>query len=40
VLRVASGQEMVREKKFFKVREKSGTFILSQGKLNDNFVYH
>ena len=29
---VATGQEMVREK-FFKVREKSVNFILSQGKL-------
>jgi len=26
-------QEVIREKKFFKVREKSGNFILSQGKL-------
>jgi len=34
--RVATGQEMVREKKkFFKVREKSGNFILSQGKLKN-----
>jgi len=31
--RVATGQEMVREKKFFRVREKSGNIILSQGKL-------
>jgi len=31
--RVATGQEMFREKKFFKVREKSGNFILSPGKL-------
>ena len=30
---VATGQEMVREKKFFKVREMSGNFILGQGKL-------
>ena len=30
---VATGQEIVREKKkFFKVREKSGNFTLSQGK--------
>ena len=26
--------------KFFKVREKSGSFILSQGKLNYNFIFH
>ena len=31
---VATGQEMVREKKFFKVREMSGNFILGQGKLS------
>ena len=31
-LRVAASQEMVR-KKFYKVGEKSGNFILSQGKL-------
>ena len=30
---VATGQEMVREKKFFKVREMLGNFILGQGKL-------
>ena len=30
---VATGQEMVREKKFFKVREMSGNFILGQAKL-------
>ena len=30
---VATGQEMVREKKFFKVREMSGNFIMGQGKL-------
>jgi len=30
---VATGQEMVWEKKFFKVREKSGNLILSQEKL-------
>ena len=30
---VATGQEMVREKKFFKVREMSGNFILHHGKL-------
>ena len=30
---VATGQEMVRGKKFFKVREMSGNFILGQGKL-------
>ena len=30
---VATGQEMVREKKIFKVREMSGNFILGQGKL-------
>ena len=29
---VATGQEIVREKKFFKVREKSGNFTSSQGK--------
>ena len=29
---VATGQEIVREKKFFKVREKSGNFTLSQEK--------
>ena len=30
---VATGQEIVREKKkFFKIREKSGNFTLSQGK--------
>ena len=29
----ATGQEMVREKKFVKVREMSGNFILGQGKL-------
>ena len=29
---VATGQEIVRGKKFFKVREKSGNFTLSQGK--------
>ena len=29
---VATGQEIFREKKFFKVREKSGNFTLSQGK--------
>ena len=29
----ATGQEMVREKKFFKIREKSGNFTLSQGKV-------
>ena len=30
---VATRQEMVSEKKLFKVREKSGNFTLSQGKL-------
>ena len=30
---VATGQEMVRGKIVFKVREKSGNFALSQGKL-------
>ena len=30
---VSTGQEMVREKKFFNVREKSVNCILSQGKL-------
>ena len=30
---VATGQEMVREKKFFKVREVSGNFMAGQGKL-------
>ena len=29
----ATGQEMVKEKKFFKVREMSGNFILGLGKL-------
>ena len=29
---VATGQEIAKEKKFFKVREKSGNFTLSQGK--------
>ena len=29
---VATGQEIVREKKKFKVREKPGNFTLSQGK--------
>jgi len=29
---VATGQEIVRGKKFFKVREKSGNFTLSQRK--------
>ena len=33
LIRVATGQEMVRGKKFSKVREKSGNFILSQRKL-------
>jgi len=33
IFRVATGQEMVREKKFLKVREKSGNFIWSLGKL-------
>ena len=32
-VRVATGQEMVWEKKFFKDRKKSGNFILSQDKL-------
>ena len=32
--RVDTGQEMVREKtRFFRVKEKSGNFIFSQGKL-------
>ena len=30
---VATGQEMIREKIFFKVRENSGNFTSSQGKL-------
>ena len=30
---VATDQEMVRDKKFFKVREMSGNFILGEGKL-------
>ena len=30
---VATGQEIVREKKFFKFREMSENFILGQGKL-------
>ena len=31
--RVTTGQEVVREQTFFKISEKSGNFILSQGKL-------
>ena len=31
---VATGQEIVREKNFFQVREVSGNFSLSQGKAN------
>ena len=30
---VATGQEMIREKIFFKIRENSGNFTSSQGKL-------
>ena len=30
---VATGQEMIKEKKFFKVREKSVNFTSSQGRL-------
>ena len=30
---VVTGQEIVRGKKFFKVREKSGNFTSSQGKV-------
>ena len=35
---VATGQEMFREKNFFKVREKSGNFTSSQGKFYEHII--
>ena len=35
---VATGQEMFREKNFFKVREKSGNFTSSQGKFYRHII--
>ena len=35
---VAAGQEMFREKNFFKVREKSGNFTSSQGKFYGQII--
>ena len=35
---VATGQEMFREKNFFKVREKSGNFTSSQGKFYGHII--
>ena len=37
---VATGQEMFREKNFFKVREKSGNFTSSQGKFYGHIIHH